>query len=260
MKNGIEIKKTDGGILISGTQFVTDAEAESVVSEYFFPEFWKDRIMNEGDGELCRDSLFIKSADLPRKCLSDCTELTDSLTLFTYCNNPKFAAGYLKFYVLHHILMSHHFAYPDLWDEANIMLKEDYNFRLVDVEEFAEKFKHINDDDKKDVLKKVLHILHLCNLVFIEKDLETAKKHLLIVADKFNEYFYNACVKINDKLCSYGFEFKVYDGIENAKVEISEHLRIDDPELENFTSYCLDRKVWGENEKNIIKEALENIF
>lgn len=260
MKNGIEIKKTDGGIIISGTQFVTDAEAESVVSEYFFPEFWKDRIMNEGDGELCRDSLFIKSADLPRKCLSDCTELTDSLTLFTYCNNPKFAAGYLKFYVLREILMSPHFAYPDLWDEANIMLKEDYNFRLVDVEEFAEKFKHIDDSDKKDVLKKVLHILHLCNLVFVEKNLETAKKHLFVAANKFNEYFYNACVKINDKLCSYGFEFKVYDGIEDAKNEISKHLRIDDPELENFTSYCLDRKVWGENEKLIVKEALEGII
>lgn len=260
MYSGIEIKKTDGGILINGTQFVSDADAEGVVSEYFFPEFWADRIMNEGDGELCRDSLFIKSADLPRKCLSDCTDLVDSLTLFTYCNNPKFAAGYLKFYVLHQILMSPHFAYPELWDEATLMLKEDCGFRLVDIEEFAEKFRCIDDSDKKEVLKKVLYILHLCNLVFVEKDLETAKKHLLIVADKFNEYFYNACVKINDKLCSYGFEFKVYDGIEDAKKEIFEHLRIDDPELENFTSYCLNRKVWGENEKLIIREALEGIY
>ena len=77
MYSGIEIKKTDGGILINGTQFVSDADAEGVVSEYFFPEFWADRIMNEGDGELCRDSLFIKSADLPRKCLSDCTDLVE---------------------------------------------------------------------------------------------------------------------------------------------------------------------------------------
>ena len=45
MDNGIEIKKTEGGILINGTRFVPDAEAESVVSEYFFPEFWENRII-----------------------------------------------------------------------------------------------------------------------------------------------------------------------------------------------------------------------
>lgn len=260
MDNGTEIKKTEGGILINGTQFVPEAEAESVVSEYFFPEFWEDRIMNEGDGELSRNSLFIKSADLPVKSLSDNRAVTDGLTLFTYCNNPKFAAGYLKFYMLHDVLMSPHFAYPDLVDEAALIIKEDCRRCLVDIEEFAKKFRQIDDTDKKEVLKKVLHILHLCNLVFVEKDLEVAKKHLFVAADKFNEYFYDACVKINDKICSYGFEFKVYDGIEDAKNEIFEHLRIDDPDLEDFTSYCLDKKVWGENEKLIIKEALEEIF
>ena len=259
MGKGIDIEKIDGGILINGAQFVPDDETESVVSKYFFPEFWTDRIMNEGDGELCRDSLFIKSANLPVRYSSDGKALTDGFTIFTYCNNPKFAAGYLKFNVFQMVLISSYFMCPELLHEV-CLNAEDCRLRFVDIEELAEKFKRTDDTVKKETLDKILHIMHLCNLVFVEKDLEIAKKHLFTAADKFNEYFNNICVKANGKLCDWSFEFKVYDGIENAKDEIFEHLRIDDPELENFVSYCLNKKVWGENEKLIVKEALEGII
>ena len=77
-----------------------------------------------------------------------------------------------------------------------------------------------------------------------------AKKHLFYVADKFNEYF--------SEVCGWNFEFKVYDGIGNAKDEILSFISRDEEAKQ--LSKIISKANWSEEDRNILSEALESVI
>ena len=85
--------------------------------------------------------------------------------------------------------------------------------------------------------------------MFLEQDEAEAKKHLFCVADKFNEYF--------SEVCGWNFEFRVYDGIENAKDEILGFLGPSEREL---FSKIASKTEWSEDDKTLLSEMIESII
>ena len=236
MNNGITIEKHQDGIIVDGILHILSSEEEKdVVSKYFFPDYWEEFIATPSEGDISPSSLFIKhSSYAPLPCGA-------GFTLFSYCNNAKFAAGYLKFMVLCELVSS---TLIDLSEFADISNGNNVSF---DIDFFMEEYK-TDDSDKKDVCDKIKHILRLCNLVFLAQDEAEAKKHLFYAADKFNEYF--------SEVCGWDFEFRVYSGIENAKDEILEYLSAEDKET---VSEIFSETRWDKSKKAIIVQIIENI-
>lgn len=237
MNNGIAIEKHQDGIIVDGILHVLNSDEEKdVVSKYFFPDYWKEFIANPSQGEIYPDSLFIKYGSYaPLPCAS-------GFTLFSHCNNPKFAAGYLKFMVLCELVSS---TLIDLTEFAELSNGNNISF---DMDFFIQDYK-TEDNDKKDVCEKIKHILRLCNLVFIEQDKTEAKKHLFAATDKFNEYF--------SKAYGWDFEFKVYDGAVNAKDEILSFISTDSDR--EFLSSVMSRNIWNDEEKQTLADILESL-
>lgn len=238
MSNGIIIEKHQDGIIVDGILHILNSnEEKDIVSEYFFPDYWEAFVSNPSQGEISPNSLFIKYGSYaPLPCAS-------GFTLFTYCNNAKFAAGYLKFMVLCELISS---TLIDLLELADLSKGNNISF---DIDYFMEEYK-TDDSDKKDICEKIKHILRLCNLVFLEQDEAEAKKHLFCVADKFNEYF--------SEVCGWNFEFKVYDGIENAKDEILSFIGHDEETKQ--LSNIISKYNWSEDDKTFLLEMLESII
>lgn len=237
MKNGIIIEKHQDGIIVDGILHILNSEEEKdIVSKYFFSDYWEDFTANPSKGELSPNSLFIKYGSYaPLPCAS-------GFTLFSHCNNPKFAAGYLKYMVLCEIVSSTLITVSDLEDLSN------GNNISFDIDCFIGDYK-TEDSDKKDVCEKIKHILRLCNLVFLEQDEKEAKKHLFYVADKFNEYF--------SEMLGWDFEFKVYDGAENAKDEILSFIGHGEEKAQVLA--ILSKSNWPETDSNFLSETLGNI-
>ena len=237
MKNGIIIARDQDGIIVDGILHILSSEEEKdVVSKYFFPDYWEEFIATPSEGEISSSFLFIKhSSYAPLPCGA-------GFTLFSYCNNAKFAAGYLKFMVLCELISS---TLIDLSEFADISNGHNISF---DIDFFMEEYK-TDDSDKKDVCDKIKHILRLCNLVFLEQDEAEAKKHLFYVADKFNEYF--------SEVSGWNFEFKIYDGAGNAKDEILSFISSDNDR--EFVSFVMSRNIWKNEEKQVLADILESL-
>ena len=237
MKNGIAIEKHQDGIIVDGILHILNFDEEKeVVSEYFYPDYWKDFIANPSQGEIYPDSLFIKYGSYaPLPCAS-------GFTLFSHCNNPKFAAGYLKFMVLCELVSS---MLIDLSEFAELSNGNNFSF---DIDCFIQDYK-TEDNDKKDVCEKIKHILRLCNLVFLEQNEQGSKNHLFYTANKFNEYF--------SEILGWDFEFKVYDGASKAKDEILSFISTDRDR--EFLSSVISRNIWNDEEKQTLADILESL-
>lgn len=236
MENGITITKNQDGIIVNGDYCLVYGNAEDIVSKYFFSSCWNEFIANPSEGEVSPDSLFIKYGSYaPLPCAS-------GFTLFTYCSSAKFAAGYLKFMVLCELIASTLINVSDLADLSN------GNNISFDIDNFIEDYK-TEDSDKKDVCEKIKHILRLCNLVFLEQNESEAKKHLFVVAYKFNEYF--------SEILGWDFEFKVYDGAGKAKDEILSFISTDSDR--EFLSSVMLRDIWNDEEKQALADILESL-
>lgn len=237
MKNGIIIERDQDGIIVDGILHILSSEEEKdVVSKYFFPDYWEEFIATPSKGEISPNSLFIKhSSYAPLPCGA-------GFTLFSYCNNAKFAAGYLKFMVLCELVSS---TLIDLSEFAELSNGNNFSF---DIDCFIQNYE-TEDSDKKDVCEKIKHILRLCNLVFLEQDEQGAKNHLFYTANKFNEYF--------SEILGWDFEFKVYDGAANAKDKILSFISSDSER--EFVSSVMLRDIWKDEEKQTLADILESL-
>ena len=237
MNNGITIEKHQDGIIVDGTLHILNSEEEKdIVSKYFFSDYWEEFIATPSEGKITPNSLVIKHGSYaPLPCVS-------GFTLFTYCNSAKFAAGYLKFMVLCELISSTLIGLSEFADLSN------GNNISFDIDCFVSEYESA-DADKKDVCEKIKHILRLCNLVFLEQDEAEAKKHLFYVADKFSEYF--------SEVCGWNFEFKMHDGIENAKDEILSFISRDEEAKQ--LSKIISKANWSEEDRSILSETLESL-
>lgn len=236
MINGITITQNQDGIVVNGDYCLVYGDAKDVVSKYFFYNYWDQLFAPLSEGEISPDSLFIKYVCYaPLPCAS-------GFTIFPYCHNPKFAAGYLKFVVLCEFVRCVLLEIP----EAAIFLNpKSISF---DMDDFIEKYEP-EDSRSKEICERIKHILRLCNLVFLEQDNEEAKKLLFSVADKFNEYF--------SEVYGWDFEFKVYDGASKAKDEILSFISTDSDR--EFVSSVMSRDIWKDEEKQSLVDILESL-
>lgn len=237
MNNGITIEKHQDGIIVDGILHILNSDEETdVVSEYFFPDYWKNFIANPSQGEISPNSLFIKyESYAPLPCAS-------GFTLFTYCNSTKFVAGYLKFMVLCEIISS---TLIDLSEFAEFSNGNNISF---DIDCFIQNYE-TEDSNKKEICEKIKHILRLCNLVFLEQNEQGAKNHLFYTANKFNEYF--------SEILGWDFEFKVYDGAGKAKDEILSFISSDSDR--EFVSSVMLSDIWNDEEKQTLADILESL-
>lgn len=236
MNNGITITQNQDGIIVDGTHCLVYGDAKNVVSKYFFYNSWDQLFAPLSEGEISPDSLFMKYVCYaPLPCAS-------GFTIFPYCNNSKFAAGYLKFVVLCEFVRC---ALLEIPEAAIFLNPKSISF---DMDDFIEKYTPENSRNK-EICEKIKHILRLCNLVFIEQDKTEAKKHLFAATDKFNEYF--------SKAYGWDFEFKVYDGASKAKDEILSFISTDSDR--EFLSSVMSRDIWNDEEKQALADILESL-
>ena len=218
-----------------------------VFSQYNIYDYWKGKEIDACQGELSNDSIFVLYGNCaPMPCCA-------GFNKFTYGKNPKFAAGYLKYIVLGNLACT--LLVESGWVESIFFKEDDFEIRMIipDIDFVIYSCKKCGYD-KHRLLKKVQHIVNLCNAVFYESDVEKQLDYLMYAADKFNEYFeYNI-----QKSTGWNFYFQVFNGADDLKDKMLEHLEYSSmlSDVKNLFS----KSEWNNEDKEIMQAAIDYII
>lgn len=166
---------------------------ENDFSIYGLYDYWKDKDISAFEGEPDKNSLYLE--------FSSGEPLT--LNKVTYCNDPKFAAGYLKYIVLGdaaYMLL--------LTDKDNLLQKDDKeleNDYIPDIDYILNKLIR-NCSNKNNIVYLFEEMVELCDMVFAAKSIKTAVELLMNACRACNLLFQN---EIFPKT-GYNYKFSVY--------------------------------------------------
>ena len=200
--------------------------------DYSSFNYWRNKEIDESQGELSPDSMFLlTSGCAPMPCCC-------SFNKFSYCDNPEFAAGYLKYVVLGLLAI-------------DLLLDYDKEyFELPDIDDVIEQ-KLI---DKYDVIGKIKVIVELCNSIFCEEDEEKQKEYLKCTSQKFNEFFEFGIQDVSGR----NYTFDVYDGSDAVRNKFLGFLAYS--ELLPQITKIFSKNNWSVEDKRIIKNAVDYIL
>lgn len=250
MRNGITIENKPRGIYIDGKlhREFDDADFfEKTFSKYLFFDFWEGKDSDIYEGDVSTNSMFsFFSGCAPMPC---CTEVKR----FTCFDDPRFAAGYLKYIVLGNMAIN--LLLTD--EEYESLYTFDYGevrfIKTPDVDDLIELCIK-NDGDRFKVLDKMQHIIRLCNLVFYEQDRKKQKEYLVYAAETFNEYFKTGI----EENTGWNYEFTVYDGADAVKDRIFEYLNYLE-ELQKATE-LFTKPIWENEDKDTLMDLMNRII
>lgn len=235
MKNGVEIKKSAKGLFLDNATFIENDDAEKVLSEYFFFDYWEGKEIDAFQGDLSKKAIFLHAEIGNIGPFGFCAER------FSYFTDIKFGAGYLKYIMLGDL------AYNLLTP------KEEFTdvYELVDVDETIQVAEG-KYTDQYSIIPYVKHIINLCNCVFIEADSKKQMEYLICAINEFNTF----CEKHIDFTGHY-YRFNVFTEPEQAKDVILECILPYKRKL--FEDAFLSRE-WTEAEKKIIQSEIDDII
>lgn len=168
---------------------------EKNFSIYGLYDYWKDKDISAFEGESDENSLYLE--------FSSGEPLT--LNKVTYCNDPKFAAGYLKYIVLgdaaYMLLLSDS-------EQDKYLLKNDTeleNDYIPNVDYLLNKLIR-NCSNKNNIVYLFEEMIEFCDMVFVAKSKKTAVDLLMNACRACNLLFKN---EIFPKT-GYNYKFSVY--------------------------------------------------
>ena len=171
-------------------------------SVYSLYEYWRGKDINADEGSLGKDSINIElstGADLSHKTV-------------TFCNNPRFAAGYLKYIVLGdalYMMLLTDTECDELLLKNMMELEKGYT---ADTDYLIESFVK-NYSNRSSVVSLFEDMAEACDVVFTEKTDEAAIQFLKIACSLFNESF----EKYIYPKTGYRYRFNLYFGEEEYK-------------------------------------------
>lgn len=214
--------------------------AENNFSIYGLYEYWRDKDIRVFEGEPQKDSLYLEfSSGEPL-----------SLNKITYCNDPKFAAGYLKYIVLGdaaYMLLLSDSERDKYLQKSSTELENDF---IPDVDYLLNTIIR-NCSNKNNIVYLFEEMAELCDMVFMAKSRETAVELLTYACNVCNSYFEN---EIYQKT-GFKYLFNMYNGISSAKKAVTSNLQSDTELCEKFEEIA-DKNTWDEPEKCIIKAIM----
>ena len=245
---GLEIEYTSKGLFIDGKryrQFEKINDFTKVFSDYFFFDVWQDKELDASQGELSPHSMFLFiSSSAPMPCCI-------GYNRFSYFDDPKFGAGYLKYIALGllacDVLLEDH-KYKRLY---LIEMDGEEIFKLPDIDEIINICLE-NNYDRCEMIEKIRHIIRLCNMIFYEQDKEKQKGYLMYAANKFNEYFENAI----EDATGWNYEFKVYDGANVIKDRLIDYCFADKQNIADL----FEKSEWNTQDKNTVQRIIDTII
>ena len=151
---------------------------ENNFSIYGLYDYWRDKDLGAFEGKADKNSLYLEFSsgallELHRR---------------THCNDPKFAAGYLKYIVLGDAVCMLLLTDSDkdkLLQKDDKELENDY---IPDVDYLLNKLIR-NYSNKNNIVYLFEEMVELCDKVFMEKDREKAMELLLHACNMFNLHF-----------------------------------------------------------------------
>lgn len=235
MKNGVEIKNCEKGFLINNTTLIDNDNAEKVLSEYFFFDYWEGKEIDASQGELSKEALFLHAEIGNIGPFGFCAER------FSYFTDIKFGAGYIKYIMLGDL------AYNLLTP------KEEFTdvYELVDVDETIQVAEE-KGKDQYSIIPSVKHIINLCNRIFIEVDSKKQVEYLIYAANEFNTF----CRKHIDFTGHY-YRFNAFADHKQAKDAILECVL---PYKRKLLEDVFSSQEWTEAEKKIIQSEIDDII
>ena len=247
MGNGIIIKCDERGVFVDGERREDLELFRNTVSEYFFFDYWQDKEIDAAQGELTPGSIFLRFSNCaPMPCCC-------SMERFTYCSDPKFAAGYLKYVVLGDIACATLLSNEE-YDE--ICFKDDGDLRVFtmpDVDDILDRCIK-NGSERECVIEKMNHIIRLCNEIFLEQDILKGTELLKDLAAKFNEYFEYGI----QGETGWNYTFDVYDGV--GEIEDLLIDRIMDEQSLYYLNQVLSRDEWDDLDKKFLRVLFDLIM
>lgn len=234
MKTGVEIKACENGFLVNNTKLIVDDQAEKILSEYFFFDYWEDKEICASQGELEKNATFMRSVIEEPGPFGSC------IGRFSYFTDAKFAAGYLKYIMLGTLAC-------DL-----LAAKDDECFELQDVDKILETACQ-SDNDTCEIVEMVHYIISLCNCVFVEESPAKQREYLLQAADEFNRCCESSIYKKTDRY----YRFILFSDSEKVQSEMSKSLYI--PEEKQRFEDAFSKDVWTTEDKNIIQGVMDSI-
>ena len=237
MNNGVSITKDDKGFLVDSKTLIGKEEAQKVLSEYFFFDYWEDKEIDAFQGELNKDVMFLQAV------FGDSCPVGLCVNRFSYFTDVKFGAGYLKYVMLGDL------AYTLLTPKGEL----DEVYKLHNIDEVLETAEQ-NRNDNYEIIEKVKYIISLCNRVFIEDNIINQKEYLMHAAKEFNDYCENYIHKKTGR-CDF---FEVFSEPEKAKNEILEYLYI--PKEKQQLERVFLKDEWTEEDKNIVQNVIDSII
>lgn len=215
-------------------------------SKYCYYDYWKDKDVDCNDGELSRDSLFIEFTtgdDKPGK---------NRYTNITFCDNVKFAVGYLKHLVLSDAAHMIFFADENTCDEAyeDLGIEQD---EIPNIDYILDRCNR-NNQDKYGLLSAFMDMVDRCDSILLEENNETALQMLIDTVKVCNDYFKNEIYPKSDfRVC-----FNVYNGADEAKemflknaISIEDKARI---------HQIFNKEQWNNVDCEIVAEIIKRII
>lgn len=204
-------------------------------SEYSLYDYWKKKEIDAFQGELSPDSMFLLTTGCaPLPCCY-------SYNKFSYFNDFKFGAGYLKYVVLGSM--------------ANNLLLNDNDecLELPNIDEVLEICIR-NNNDKYNVIDKIKHIVEICDRVFCENEKEKQEEYLKKASQKFNEFFEFEIQNVS----GWNYTFDIYSGSDGVKDKFLSFFAYSKllPQIKEI----LSKKNWSTEDKRIIKNAVDYII
>lgn len=213
---------------------------ENNFSIYGLYDYWKDKDISAFEGEPDKNSIYLE--------FSSGEPLT--LNKITYCNDPKFAAGYLKYIVLgdaaYMLLLSDS-------DKDKFLQKDDKeleNDYIPDIDYLLNRLIR-NCSNKNNIVYLFEEMVELCDKVFMESDSRKALELLFCACDVCNSLF-----KI--KICkstALNYRFNIHKCVDSIKDLAIDNLSSNSKLCNKFKEIA-SKNNWDNSEKIIIKNIL----
>lgn len=203
-------------------------------------DYWKNKEIDASEGDLRRDSIFLEFQ----------FGNTPETAKITYCNDIKFAAGYLKYMVLGDV------AYMLLVSENErdpFLAKDSYeleNEYIPDIDHLIE-LSIRNTKDKYRPVSLLEEMAELCDSIFMEEDTAKAEEIFFEACDICNKYF---AEDIYHK-SGYGYLFKAYNGADELKTRLLNREYTNMKQL----NAVFEKNSWDNKDREIIKAALDEV-
>lgn len=251
MENGIIIENKTRGIYVDG-KLRRDLDDINkfieIFSEYFFFDYWSDKEIDASEGELSQKSMFSRFSNCaPFPCCI-------GINKFTYFNDPKFGAGYLKYIVLGSLTCDVILTDEKYKSLYTINVDGEEYFKVPDIDSILEICSKDDELKQNNILPKIQHIVRLCNMVFYEQTPEKQKEHLKYASKIFNEYFESAIQADT----GWNYEFYIFDGANEIEDELIDYST--DVQLKKYIKDTFSQPNWDDNDKIFLEKVIELII